>query len=35
VENFSPVEKKDNRIVFHKFPQAKISSTCGKVENFV
>jgi hypothetical protein len=29
------VEKKDNRIGFPQFPQAKISSTCGKVENFV
>jgi len=35
VENFQPVEKKDDRKVFHKFPQAVFSSACGKVENFV
>jgi hypothetical protein len=35
VENFLPVEKKDKRISFPQFPQAVLSTTCGKVENFV
>jgi hypothetical protein len=29
------VENLDSRIVFHNFPQASFSATCGKVENFV
>jgi hypothetical protein len=35
VENFEPVEKKDKGISFPQFPQVILSTTCGKVENFV